>query len=397
MADTHYLIFDTNIWIYLANSYNPRTGSYHDGVHFKFLNSLKKLVEEDKIKIITTELIKAEWVRNKANAYNLIDSYKKKIKANSDNLKHFKKYIDEVDKLTLDSIHEKFAENVERIIANNEEHIVQVENLLLGSTEVIDITSEAKDKAIALSINKLAPFLGKKSNSMADALILLSSVEYLKKIAVNESFFYEEESLTYRSAFFVTANKEDFSNPASAAEPHDDLKILFDSVKLNYRVDLAELMNELEVAVLRADEIAELSRLQDDYEDGMYYCTVCSPDDEHTLLNFILFGGQIELEPYVRHWQFDPNQLNIFDELEYQPSRTDNSGSDRVDVVYTETGHCAYCGTQHIKCVACQSAVALPDDRDTIDFECEGCGASYQVHQTYIGSGEHDVSISFSE
>jgi len=52
---------------------------------------------------------------------------------------------------------------------------------------------------------------------------------------------------------------------------------------------LAELINELEAAVLETDEVERLSRLQDEFEDGMYYCEVCNPDDEHILLNFIKF------------------------------------------------------------------------------------------------------------
>jgi len=52
-------------------------------------------------------------------------------------------------------------------------------------------------------------------------------------------------------------------------------------------------------------------------------------------------------------------------------------------------------GTDHIKCVSCQSAIALPDDRHTVDFECDGCGCSYQINHTYIGSGEYEISINF--
>jgi len=61
---------------------------------------------------------------------------------------------------------------------------------LIDNTEVIEIRCiMLKLQAVDLSLNKLAPFKGAKSNSMADALILLSGVSYLKQLAKSWSNF----------------------------------------------------------------------------------------------------------------------------------------------------------------------------------------------------------------
>ncbi|GAB4022719.1 hypothetical protein GCM10028808_71060 [Spirosoma migulaei] len=394
----HYLILDTNIWIYLASSYDPKTGNYQDGLHFKLLTALKKMVEDGRITILTTNIIKEEWNRNRSATEGLIQEYQKKIDANKANVKHFKKYLEETDAVILDSLHQKFAQRIEQIISNNEQHIIEVEYLLFNHTEEIEIEDKIKIIAADFAVQKKAPFKGNKSNSMADAYILLSAVEYLKKRINNWKWDENDEDFfQYPSSFFVTANKGDFSNSAKIEEPDEDLKGVFDSVKMHYRINLATLLNELEDAILKAEELEEFERLQDEYERNLDYCDVCSPDDEHVLLTTILFNSEIAITHEivtneVEAQEYDPNQLTLFNEIQKLPAirfKPSNSNKESVPI-----GNCNYCGTAHIKCYECQSAVALLDNKENNSIECEDCGLTYKINYVYVGDGEHDMYIS---
>ena len=69
------ILFDTNIWIYLANGYNflvketEKSKQYNahqnDNPHFKFFEQLKSKVINNEIEIIINQIIIDEWNRNK--------------------------------------------------------------------------------------------------------------------------------------------------------------------------------------------------------------------------------------------------------------------------------------------------------------------------------------------
>lgn len=55
-----YLILDTNTWIYLANSKDPLTENFHDGLHFRLFEKLGEKVKDGSVQILINDIIEKE-------------------------------------------------------------------------------------------------------------------------------------------------------------------------------------------------------------------------------------------------------------------------------------------------------------------------------------------------
>jgi len=376
---------DTNIWIYLANSYNPKNENYEDGLHFKLVETLKKLIDSGDIIILTNEIIIKEWQRNKLIAKKLIEKHKKTLQGNKGSVKNIKKYLETGDKNNLDKIFEKYSENIQKVIEDNERHINEVEELLINKSTKIEIPDEVKVIAAERAIEKLAPFKGDKSNSMADAVILLSSIKYLKEISKSPSWVEGKEDLyIFPESAFITNNKGDFANPKNENEVHAELKPLLDEVQMKYEMNIGKIINKTHADLIAYEEIL--------YWKNLIYCEVCYPDPEKMYVNNIVeFGEPIHIENEMNEKE-DPDQLKLF-AIESINKAREEEKIKQSDINSVQLGSCAYCSSEYIKCQYCGTVNNYGEFLEGNRLECEGCGMIYQIDYHYVGSGMHEEEI----
>ncbi len=152
-----YLIFDTNIWIYLANGHDPLSNSDNSNKHFEFLETLEFLRNENKIRILINDVILEEWNRNKANVYQKITKLQRKLDSADNSVKDILKYASEFDGLA-----EKYKEGLNIEIEANKRHIQNVEDFLLSECINTGISDSLKLQVFELAINKDVPLHKRK-------------------------------------------------------------------------------------------------------------------------------------------------------------------------------------------------------------------------------------------
>lgn len=212
-----YIFLGTNNWIYLSNGFNILNNK-HDELHFKVFDLIKKRVNDGSLTVLTNRLILEEWARNKQHCKNQIKELKDRQHAYLSTLKNIKKVVDDVGK--------KLSEALESKIQRHESHINDVEEFLMTKTTQIDIPDHIKVKAADLATEKKAPFIGDKKNSMADALILLSSIEHIEKFCGVKLFGGDSKTVVYPENYFVSGNSGDFSSPTNKEIIHPDFRKL---------------------------------------------------------------------------------------------------------------------------------------------------------------------------
>lgn len=217
----YYIIADTCVWMNMAKDINDKN-----------LEKLIELVKQNKISILLPTIVRDEWTRNiKSEVITYAkDSYDKKV----ENVISLNKYLSLENKKK----YKKLIDDIKVSKINYEKHINEriyiIESLFnFESTKNIDISETIKTKAVQLALNKEAPF--HKKSSMGDALIIHSSVEYIKKHKIYPSFF-------------VSENKDDYSedNKKKHNEIHKDLKKYFDMYKIEYYTEIGKLLNKIE-------------------------------------------------------------------------------------------------------------------------------------------------------
>lgn len=343
-----YLILDTNIWIYLANGFDPLTSKHSDDLHFELLASLKESNRKMEIKILVNEIIFNEWERNK-------EQCKVKIKKLESKLKNVNEAFGDIDRYAkTGNVKKEYVQSIKLAIKKNEEHLSNVESFLLHDCKYIPINDTTKIKVFDLSVSNKAPFHN-KSNNVADASILLSATEFLK-----ENLFQEEDC-----AIFVSSNFKDFTDGKNKDDFHPDIKELVHEISLRYQRVLPsalKLSKKLMIEIQKyLEQQARLDRISFDCQTP--YCQ----GNE----NFRPFG-YLSNEIKVRKNNeviSDPNQLNIFPSLP-TPIKIEQK---------TSYGDCAICGTTHILCPDCEELFYIEDIED--EFYCSECGLTMSFEQ----------------
>lgn len=354
-----YLILDTNAWIYLANGFNPLTSKNEENTHLKLLKELKQSVVSGKITILTNDIILEEWHRNSEKCNQLID----KIHTWKKEAKDFeKKMLARLpdDKEVIKPLFEKYGKKFDELIKTNQTHIQEVKALLFSNTLKYPITVETKLRGSEQAIKKLAPFIGDKKNSMADFVILLGAIEYIEKELSMELL---PGLVDYPESYFVSSNKNDFSDTNSKGEFHKDLYPFIEKTKIQYRTNLPALMNELSrELVFSHDEIDEYQAYHEDYEP----CPHC--DEEYC--GYVYFNETIRIRD---------EKIPLYDEkqLRFEFDTTPIEELNKHAYTETEEGYCNNCGGIYIRCVNCGELVDIYYGESC---ECSSCDAVYQVN-----------------
>jgi len=227
----HYLIIDTCVWISFCEK------------HVKILPKLLELIKKKKATLIVPEIVIQEWDRNKQNrVFNLKkNSFGSKLK----NAKEICQYLEEPEaetfKKTLESFQPKITE-----LASKE--IEEIDSLFRHSSTIkLPITQGAKIQASELALDKKAPF--HKKNSMADALILLTAMDYISRKKL-------------KNCIFISENQEDFSS-SNKTEPHEDLQNLFKKNEVQYFINIGQAINQIEENLVSHEKIKKIEEEQE--------------------------------------------------------------------------------------------------------------------------------------
>ena len=356
-----YLIIDTNAWIYMCNAHGLSKIGQDECHHIKIFNSLKRLVDEGRVIILSNQIIIAEWQRNKKHCYEFIEHLKNRKK----DIEHkIRKSNFDGDPEEKEKQKEKLIE-AERLITINEQHIDNVEQLLIGRTIHYPITDLSKIQSADQAIAKKAPFTGKKSNSMADMVILLSGLEFIKSNYGTELF---PDHIAYPVSYFVSANKNDFSSKEDETLIHKDIEPFFQSSETQYRTNLGTLINELfSEPVLSELDIQDF----DEYMDASENLVAC-PNCDESYYGFIDFKNPITLRD-MNYPLYDNVQLRF----DFETLSTEEL-NERAYLKSFE-GHCNSCWETFIICPICDEVVHIEYGEDSV---CAGCESAYRTKVT---------------
>lgn len=232
-----------------------------------------------------------------------------------------------------------------------------MEQLLISCTIQYPITDLSKIQSADQAIAKKAPFTGKKSNSMADMVILLSGLEFIKSNYGIELF---PSLIAYPQSYFVSANKDDFSSKEDESLIHSDIEPFLQSSETQYRINLGTLINELfSEPVLSEHDIQDF----DEYMDASENLVAC-PDCDEDHYGFIDFNSPVTIRD-MNHPLYDINQLRF----EFDTSSTEELN--KRAYLKSFEGHCNSCGGVYFLCPICEEIVPIEYEEDSVCPSCE--------------------------
>ncbi|PZR20460.1 MAG: hypothetical protein DI539_10765 [Flavobacterium psychrophilum] len=358
-----YIFLDTNNWIYLSNGFNILNNQY-DELHFKIFDFIIKKVNEGRLTFLTNRIILEEWERNKKHSQNQIDELNKKLHSVKASIKSIKHFLEPEGKEMAQSLKEKITIGIENKIRRHKHHIESVEEFLKKKTTLIEVSNHVKIIAADLAADRKAPFIGDKKNSMADALILLSSIEYVEKNLPIKLFVPESKQIMFPENYFVSSNKGDFSSDENPKIIHPDLKPYLINTDTQFYYSIADLVNNLESEFLTEEE--------SDWIDSHYSkCPLC--DFEYA--NTVEYSDPYKVyDPNKERLYENPNQLNFNFKEELGAEKTEVSQADlESDMV---EAHCSHCNADFFVCPNCGELNEIEIHNEI--FSCEhDCGYNF--------------------
>lgn len=369
-----YVFLDTNNWIYLSNGFNINSQK-HDELHLKVFSFINERVESGDLVLLVNSLVLEEWNNNKAHTENHLKDITNKYKSYNDSLLSIENFIQgnipEIEKLKL-ILKKEFEEKTEKY----KTHIKNVEELLLKKTKKIRITNQIKIEAVNLASGKKAPFVGEKKNSMNDALIFLSALDYI--YSKGDPFPFDSgEPNIFPESFFVSSNIGDFSDPKSKENIHPDLKPYLDRTHSKFCFSLAQLLKHLESRPYLTPEEEEFIEL----DEKQLLCPQCEFEYYPTL----------ELSDYISVFNPDKhipaNQLKLeFSNFEFEIGDLQDSSTE------IRVGHCSNCYESFIECT-CGNLLHIHKFSEI--NECNECGTKFKTYilQDNKGIQYHEYEI----
>lgn len=375
---TKYIFLDTNNWIYLSNGFNILSNKY-DELHLKVFDIIKKRVEEGLLVFLVNDIVIEEWRRNKPQTENQIKDIENKYKSYKNSLKTIKSFVKEGIDTELLKIKNELDSTFEKKVNVLKNHVAEVEDFLLNKTQKIELDDKIKVEAANLALEKKAPFIGDKKNSMADALILLNSIEYLyqnqKTTLPPQTIDSETEVLFFPESYFVSSNKGDFSSEENKEKIHPDLTSKLEKTNTEFFFTLGKLINSLEEEFLTIEEERAI-----EHADDSVYCVYC----DSAYYPSVQFSEEFLIP--------DGNKgQNLIGQ--YRIDFGDNHNHDYKDEDFMSairTANCTFCGAEYIECT-CGELNFIEEYNKK--FYCAGeCGNVFIVHADIDRKGMvHDL------
>jgi predicted nucleic acid-binding protein len=228
----YHLIIDTCVWIDLSTKLTEVREKVSD------------LVDREKVRLIVPQIVVDEW--NKHKQAKIVDARKASIRGMVKNARALCQYLEQSEADDLRKILNGFREREDEIEDLALEEARAIEDLFNHpSTIILPITDEVKLQAVGFALAKKAPFQSK--NSMADALIILSAVDYISR-------------QNPPNCIFVSSNTTDFSSQSDKTQIHEDLKELFDEHDVGYFSNIGLAINEIEEELVSIESIRRIEK-----------------------------------------------------------------------------------------------------------------------------------------
>jgi DNA repair exonuclease SbcCD ATPase subunit len=236
---------------------------------------LKKLLKHNECKILLPSIVVDEFHRNVNAAVSNAKRRASNLLSEANRIASFCHKGIDVHQL-IDNIGKSIDEVLEEIEA------------LFSISELLSIEYQALLDSLQYSIGQKRPFHGKQLDSLADATILFSLLDYAKR-----------NDLKYDEIMIVSSNYKDFAESVNKKEElHNDIRILFDGFRVSLRANIESAIHKISP---RTTSLATLKKLQVSVpvlgyiEDDslvrlswdMYTCPVCGSDLSDHNLRFV--------------------------------------------------------------------------------------------------------------
>lgn len=359
-----YVVLDTNIWIYLANGFyieeKKGTDEYlFSEEHFDLLKILKDKVEYQEFTILINSQILEEWENNKSETEDLIRLLKKRKKDFDNYQGEIIKFIEDIDYPTLGKLIKKAKSKIDNAIAKNRNHIKDIEYFLKNNCEEIPISETLKSEVFNMALKKKkAPFLNSKNN-LADALILFSSIEFLKEKLIPD----------ISNAIFISYNHTEYATNDDKDEFHPDIKRRIGKLDLTYVRDLNQavpISEEMQASIAAFHEYREAI-----LDEISFSCMSPFCDSETDINSFGYLDSTVRVKSVLEDEE-DPFQLKLFELPELQDT-------EEFKIKKVKTGKCLYCGTLHLECPDCESLMIELDDAMVEGIYCKECDVMFEI------------------
>ena len=343
------LILDTNTWIYLSNGFNTETHRNDEELHFQMAKWILENIGNGKCRIFSNYIIKIEWERNKEKTNDSINRHKKELMNKENELKKKRKLPDFI------KFSEEFRKTENEIkdkISKNKIHIKTIEDVLNNSIE-IQVNDKQKLKAVDLAINKRPPF-HHKDNSVADAIIFLSTVDY----------FYYDEEFGIDNTIFISNNTSDFSKSVTNKELHPELARMLSDKPIVFETNLAQALN-------LGDEIISKYQKLIDYRN-FGGCLMDCKGVEYGM-------GEVEFKHFVEiainksGYKYIPEQLLLNFGKDDKITADELKAIEKSNYMRIEIRECDFCNATHLRCDCGEEHASYGDD-----IKCS-CGKSFSI------------------
>lgn len=223
-----YLILDTNIWLYLA-----------EGQHPFVLNGIIEKTAKKELILLVNDVIIEEWDRNKEDCKIRIE---KELERQLGFVKELSVGLSTTDSTEFKKIIQKISDKTPERKEVIEQRYNTVDDLIKNKAIRVPIKDSHKLMVIDWALKKKAPF-HRDRNSVADALILISSIDFIKENGINNVNYNRIE---VSDSIFVSYNSDDFSKDIKGSEKntiHPDLESHFSSVGMTYERNFGKILN----------------------------------------------------------------------------------------------------------------------------------------------------------
>jgi hypothetical protein len=228
----YHLIIDTCVWIDLGK--NRKLTEVRE--------KISDLIGREKARLIIPQIIIDEW--NEHKQAKIVETRKVSIRDMIKNARTISQYLEQDEADELLRILDGFRGREDEIEALALKEVQAIEDLFNHpSTIILVVTEEAKLRAVDFALAKKPPFRSK--NSMADALIMLSAVDYIS-----------QQNLS--NCIFVSSNTTDFSSQSDKNQIHEDLKELFNEHGISYFSNVGLAINEIEEELVSTESIRSI-------------------------------------------------------------------------------------------------------------------------------------------
>lgn len=341
------LVLDTNTWLYLSYGFDISKNRIDENLHFELIEKVLKKIESHECKIYSNYIIKNEWKRNKEKTNTLINKYENKIEEGRNRLRNQRR---SKDFTSLAKAFRKEEAELQEKIHKNKKHIENVNKLLENSYD-IPVTDEHKLQSVELALEKKPPF-HHKENSVADAIIFLSTIDY---------FHYDDDDFPHENTIFISNNSSDFGESVKSEKLHPELAKMIEDKPIVFERNLGVALNLGESIISRyKDYLVYIHR------DSITCMMFCKGTEYY--ISEVDFDRKIQFKKSDFDYTLDPNQLLIDfgDSLKY--NLEDFANGLRNNLALCDFGTCEFCYTDHFRCSECGEE--HPITRNQIRCDC---------------------------